>query len=168
MGRSDLGLLPLPDAFRHLLAWLSPQIPPTLVHPHEKISDAGLVAVVLLQRLHKAPYFNRWWRLLKLNHFLHFREEGQARVRLDRLLAVIEALSTEVQSLDFGVVDSEPLPVCTSKRAPRCKFKGARHGLSTSGMMYGFKLHAWSSLNGKIVKYNIRPANEHDFTVGCA
>ena len=33
--------------------------------------------------------------------------------------------------------------------------------------MYGFKLHAWTTLNGRIAKYEIRPANEHDFTVGC-
>lgn len=168
MGRPDLSLLPLGDAFRHLTAWLAPRMPPKLVHRHEKISDAELVAVALLQRLHKAVYFNRWWRLLKLNHFPHFPSEVQARVRLKRLLSVIEALSTEVQFLDFAVIDSEPLPVCTFKRAPRCKFKGARHGFSTSGMMYGFKLHAWTTLNGNVVKYILRPANEHDFTVACA
>ncbi|WP_102125188.1 IS982 family transposase [Deinococcus planocerae] len=168
MGRPDLSVLPIPDAFRHLAAWLSPQMPPKLVHAHEKISDGELVAVALLQRLHKVPYFSRWWRLVKLNPFPHFPSEVQARVRLKRLLPVIEGLASEVQRLDFAVIDSEPLPVCTFKRAPRCKFKGARHGFSTSGMVYGFKLHAWTALNGKVVKYDLRPANEHDFTVGCA
>ena len=168
MCRPDLSLLPIPDAFRRLAAWFTPQMPSKLVHPHEKVSDAELVAVAILQRLHKVPYFNRWWRLLKLNHFPHFPSEVQARVRLQRLLPVIEALSCEVQCLDFAVIDSEPITVCTFKRAPRCKFRGARHGFSTSGVVYGFKLHAWTALNGKLVKYELRPANEHDFTVGCA
>jgi len=69
--------------------------------------------------------------------------------------------------VDFVAVDSEPLPVSTFKRAPRCKFRGARYGFSTAGPVYGFKLHAWCTLNGKIAKYEIRPANQHDFTVLC-
>ena len=167
MGRPDLSLLPLPEAFRLLAQWLMPHMPPKLIHPHEKISDAELVAVAVLQRLHKVPYFNRWWRLVKLNHFPQFPSEVQARVRLKRLTPVIEGVCVEVQALDFVVVDSEPLPVCTFKRAPRCKFRGARHGFSTSGPVYGFKLHAWTMLNGRIAKYEIHPANEHDFSVGC-
>ena len=33
--------------------------------------------------------------------------------------------------------------------------------------MFGFKLYAWCGLNGEIVRYEIRPANEHDFSVLC-
>lgn len=165
MGRSDLTLLPLSTAVRLLSRWIAPSIPPKLLHQHEKISDADLLAVALLQKLHKVPYFSRWWRFLKVNHFMHFPSEPQARIRLARLTPVIEHLATEVQTLDFVAVDSEPLPVSTFKRAPRCKFPGAQHGFSTAGPVYGFKLHAWSGLNGKIVRYEIRPANEHDFSV---
>ncbi|WP_019009299.1 IS982 family transposase [Deinococcus aquatilis] len=167
MGRPDLTLLPLPTAVTLLSRWITPHIPAKLLHAHEKISDADLLAVALLQKLHKMPYFSRWWRFLKLNHFAQFPSEPQARIRLARLTPVIEQLATEVQRLDFVAVDSEPLPVCTFKRAPRCKFPGARHGFSTAGPVYGFKLHAWSALNGRIAKYDIRPANEHDFTVLC-
>ena len=80
---------------------------------------------------------------------------------------MIERLSTEVQNLDFVIIDSEPLPVSTFKRAPRGKFPGATHGFGTSGPVCGFKFHAWTTLNGKIAKYEIQPANLHDFTVGC-
>lgn len=142
-------------------------MPPKLIHPHEKISDAELVAVAVLQRVHKAVYYKGWWRLVKLNPCPHYPSEVQARVRLERLTPVIERVSVEVQALVFIAVDFEPLPVCSFKRAPRCKFPGARHGFSTSGAVYGFKLHAWSTLNGKIARYEIHPANEHDFTVGC-
>ncbi|AFZ67402.1 hypothetical protein Deipe_1891 [Deinococcus peraridilitoris DSM 19664] len=94
--------------------------------------------------------------------------EVQIRLTLNRLASVIEGLSTEVEALAFVAVDSEPLPVCTFKRAPRCKFRGTKHSFSTAGSTYGFKLHAWSTLNGTIARYEIRPANEHDFVVGCA
>lgn len=165
MGRPDLTLLPISAALSLLSTWIQPHVPAKLVHKHEKISDADLVAVAILQKLHKVPYFKRWWRLLKCNHFPHFPSETQARVRLARLVEVIESLSHEVQQLDFVAVDSEPLPVCTFKRAPRCKFRGAHYGFSTAGPVYGFKLHAWTALNGRIVRYMIRPANEHDYRV---
>lgn len=167
MGRPDLTLLPLTLALTLLSRWVQPHLPPKLIHAHEKISDADLVAVAILQRLHKVPYFSRWWRFLKVNHFPDFPSEVQARVRLARLTPVIESLTHEVQSLDFVAVDSEPLPVCTFKRAPRCKFKGAKYGFSTAGPVYGFKVHAWTALHGRIVRYVIRPANEHDFSVLC-
>jgi hypothetical protein len=143
MGHPDLTLLPLSVAMTTLSRWIAPHIPAKLLHPHEKISDADLLAVALLQKLHKVPYFSRWWRFLRLNHFPDFPSEPQARIRLARLTPVIEQLATEVQKLDFVAVDSEPLSVSTFKRTPRCKFRGARHGFSTAGPVYGFKLHAW-------------------------
>ena len=167
MCRPNLTLLPLLDAVTLLADWVSPHVPPKLLHPHEKITDAELIAVALLQKLHKVPHFSCWWRLLKLNRFPHFPSEPQARIRLARLTPVVEQLAVEVQELDFVAVNSAPRPVSTFKRAPRCKFRGARHGFSTAGPVYGFKLHAWSALNGRIVKYDIRPANEHDFSVLC-
>lgn len=167
MGRPDLTVLPLREAVTNLSRWIAPHVPSKLLHPHEKISDADLLAVAILQKLHKVPYFSRWWRFLKVNYFPQFPSEPQARIRLARLTPVVEQLATEVQYLDFVAVDSEPLPVCTFKRASRCKFQGARYGFSTSGPVYGFKLHAWSALHGRIVRYVIRPANEHDFSVLC-
>ena len=59
MGRSDLTLLPLSTAVRLLSHWIAPYIPPKLLHPHEKISDSDLLAVALLQKLHKVPYFSQ-------------------------------------------------------------------------------------------------------------
>ncbi|ADY25513.1 transposase IS4 family protein [Deinococcus proteolyticus MRP] len=167
MGRPDLTLLPIHEALQVLSQWVKPHIPAKLLHKHEKISDADLIGIAILQMLHKQPYFSRWWHFLTVNHFPDLPSETQARIRLKRLLPVIEHLSHEVQSLDFVAVDSEPLPVCTFKRAPRCKFRGARHGFSTAGPVFGFKLHAWCGLNGEIVAYNIRAANEHDYSVLC-
>ena len=167
MCRPNFSLLPIHDAFQQLTRWLEPQMPAKLLHDHEKISDAQLVALALLQRVHKAVYFRHWWRFLKLNHFAWFPSETQARIRLARLTPLIERLSVEVQKLDFVVIDSGPLPMSTFKRAPRCKFPGAAHGFGTSGPVYGFKLYAWTTLNGKIAKYEIHPANLHEFTALC-
>ena len=33
---------------------------------------------------------------------------------------------------------------------------------ATQGSVYAFKCHAWSTLNGKLAQYVIRPANQHD------
>ena len=81
MCRPNFSLLPIHDAFQQLTLWLKPQMPAKLLHDHEKISDAQLVAVALLQRIHKAVYFRHWWRFLKLNHFAWFPSETQARLR---------------------------------------------------------------------------------------
>lgn len=167
MCRTEFSSQPIHTAFETLTALLEPQMPSKLLHAHEKISDAQPVAAALLQRIHKFVYFRCWWRFLKLNHFAWFPSEVQARIRLARLTPVIEGLSVEVQNLDFVIIDSAPLPVSTFKRAPRCKFPEATHGFGTSGPVYGFKFHAWTALNGMIAKYEIHPANLHDFTVGC-
>jgi hypothetical protein len=116
MCRPVFSLLPVNDAFEHLTLWLKPQMPEKLLHDHEKISDAQLVAMVLLQRIYKYVYFRCWWRFLKLNHFAWFPSEIQARLRLMHLTPVIERLSVEVQKLEFMVIDSEPLPVSTFNR----------------------------------------------------
>ena len=47
MGRRDLSRLPIPDAFRCLAAWFTPQMPSKLIHLHEKISDAELIAAAM-------------------------------------------------------------------------------------------------------------------------
>lgn len=75
---------------------------------------------------------------------------------MKRLLPVLEEL----------LIDSEPIPTCRFKRAGRCKYPGAAFGFTTQGMIFGFKLHVWTALNGRVMRYKIRPANEHDLTVG--
>ena len=132
----------------------------------EKISDAELVAVAVLRVLHKVPYFSRWWSFVRTNFFPYFPSLTQAVVRLARLTPFIERVAVKVEHLDFSVSDSEPLPVCRSKRAQRCNVRGATFGYGSQGSVYGFKLHAWTKLNGQIALYSVRPANMHDLTVG--
>ena len=60
MCRPDFRLLPIHYAVPQLTLWPGPQMPTTLHHDDEKISDAQLVAVVLPQRIHKAVSFRHW------------------------------------------------------------------------------------------------------------
>lgn len=69
--------------------------------------------------------------------------------------------------MGFVALDPQLLPVPTFGRAPLNLLRGARDGLSTAGPVYAFRLRAWSALNGRIVRYQIRSANEHDFSVLC-
>jgi len=79
---------------------------------------------------------------------------------------MIESMAVQVEKLAIVIIDSQPLPVCRLKRARRCKVPEATFGYGTQGRVYGFKLHAWTGLNGQIAQYSIRPANMHDLTVG--
>lgn len=166
MDRPDFSVLPIQQALVILSEMIAPRLPAKLIHAHEKVSDADLVALAVLRFVRKVPHFSHWWRLLQLDVGLTLPSESQAHVRLKRLLPCIEALLNEVEQLDFVLVDSEPIPSCRFKRARRCKFPGATFGFTTQGMIYGYKLHAWTTPGGRVVRYLLRPANQHDLTVG--
>jgi len=65
----NLTLLPLLEAIQSLVALLEPHMPPKLLHPHEKVSDAVLVALEVLRVLHKHPYRSLWFTLVLLNFY---------------------------------------------------------------------------------------------------
>lgn len=152
MCRPDLTLLPIPIAIAYLSQWIAPKVPPKIIHAHEKVSAADLLAIAIL----------------RVDLRLEWPSLTQAHIRLKRLLPVLEALLHEVECPDFVLIDSEPIPACPYKRAKHCKFPGAAFGFTTQGMIYGFKLHVCTALNGRIVRYKIRPASEHDLTAQAA
>lgn len=160
--------MPILTALQRLSRWIAPSIPPKLIHANENVSDADLVAVAVLRILHKQPYFSVWWSFMRVNFLPGLPSLTQAVTRLARLVGVVESIAVQVEALSFVVIDSQPLPVCRFKRAKRCKVRGATFGYGSQGSVYGFKLHAWTKLNGQIALYSIRPANLHDLTVGHA
>ena len=162
----DLSVLPIREALEFLVPWVTPHVPKKLIHPHEKVSDALLISLALLRFVRKIAYFKTWWQLLTCDLQMTLCSVPQASSRLKRLTGVIEQLACEVEHLDFAVIDSAPIPVCRYKRASRCKFPGAQFGFGTQGKFYGVKLHAWTSLNGKVVNYRIIAGNEHDLPAG--
>lgn len=162
----DYSLMPIPQAATLIAFQVQFHLGSKLTHSHEKIGDARLIALALLRFIHKVPYFKTWWRMLKVNLCPELPSLPQASLRLKRLTPTIEKLACQVEPLAFAVIDSEPIPMCRYKRAKRCKFPGAAFGFGTQGKFYGFKLHAWTTLNGKIAQYALVAANEHDLTGG--
>lgn len=150
-----------------LANWVRPFIPPKIVHSNEKVDDASLVALAILRFIRKVPYFNQWWRILTVDLGMDLPSIPQMHIRLKRLTPIVEKLSCKIEDIDFVVIDSAPIPVCRYKRASKCRFPNADFGDGTQGKIYGFKLHAWTLLNGKIANYTIKPARKHDFEVGC-
>ncbi len=68
------------------------------------------------------------------------------------------------------LIDSKPLPVADpespflGKRSSWSKFPEARKGFSTMGMVFGFKLHALTSLDGLFERWAFAAANHTDVT----
>ncbi len=68
------------------------------------------------------------------------------------------------------LIDSKPLPVANpkspflGKRSSWSKFPEARKGFSTMGMVFGFKLHTLTNLNGLFERWAFAAANHPDVT----
>jgi hypothetical protein len=57
------------------------------------------------------------------------------------------------------LTDSKPLGITKSKRASWSSFLEANKGFPTVGMVSGFKLHAFTTLNGLFDRWAFAPAN---------
>ncbi|AZI41888.1 IS982 family transposase [Deinococcus psychrotolerans] len=132
---------------------------------HQKMTDAMLVALLLTRFVFKHPYASVWWNILCEDR-PGLPSYTQAYTRGVRLLAQLEAVVSPPQQCAGVIIDSMPLPVCRPKRAKGCAFPGARWGYGTQGHVFGYKLHAWVSPQGRILQYLVKPANLHDTTVG--
>ena len=99
----------------------------------------------------RLPHYSRYHRILR---------------NAERLLAEL-ALSVLGDSR-IHLIDSKPLPVADpkspflGKRSSWSKFPGARKGFSTMGMVFGFKLHALTNLNGLFERWAFAAANHPD------
>ena len=58
MNRPELSVLPVLEALQVLKTSLTPKMPSKIRHLNEKASDAEVVAVAILQRVHQQPYFS--------------------------------------------------------------------------------------------------------------
>ena len=163
----NLTLLPLSEAVQSLVTLLEPRLPDKLMHPHEKVSDAVLVALEVLRVLHKHPYRSVWFTLILLNFYPNLPSYTQIYTRLERLGHLIETWHQAPESVEIAVVDSFPLPVCRPKRAHSCKVRFASLGYGTQGSVYGFKGHVWTTPQGRILQYRLDSAHHHDFPMAC-
>ena len=98
-----------------------------------------------LYRVPKLPHYTRYHRILR---------------NAERLVAEL-ALSV-LPDNQVHLIDSKPLPVAKGKRSSWSKFPEARKGFSTMGMVFGFKLHALTNLNGLFERWAFAAANHPD------
>ena len=104
----NLTLLPISEAVQSLVTLLEPRLPDKLMHPHEKVSDAVLVALEVLRVLHKHPYRSVWFTLILLNFYPNLPSYTQIYTRLERLGHLIETWHQAPESVEIAVVDSFP------------------------------------------------------------
>ena len=81
----NLTLLPLVEAVQSLVTLLEPRLPSKLMHPHEKVSDAVLVALEVLCVLHKHPYRSVWFTFVLHNFYPDLPRYTQIYIRLEHL-----------------------------------------------------------------------------------
>ena len=110
-------------------------------------------------RVPKLPHYTRYHRILR---------------NAERLLAEL-ALSV-LGDNRIHLIDSKPLPVVNpklqrsrscpplEKRSSWSKFPEARKGFSTMGMVFDFKLHALTNLDGLFERWAFAAANHPDVT----
>lgn len=143
--------------------------------PQQKGSYSELMTIALVGDLLNQADIGLWFNLVKGEYRSLFPvlpdDSRYYRIltKLERLWADLAlALTAHHAPLAYSV-DSKPLPVCTFKRHRRPRaMTEATVGFSTQGPVYGFKLHALSTLDGQIVKFAITPAHEADVTVARA
>ena len=109
-------------------------------------------------RVPKLPHYSRYHRILR---------------NAERLVAKL-ALSV-LPASRIHLIDSTPLPVANpkspypqrgtpalGKRSSWSKFPEARKGFGTMGMVFGFKLHALTNLEGLFERWAFAAANHPD------
>ena len=112
------------------------------------------------------PYESTWyWIVNQLFGELFPRLPHYSRYH--RILRNAERLVAELAFSVLGddqvhLIDSKPLPVAKGKRSSWSKFPEARKGFGTMGMVFGFKLHALTNLNGLFERWAFAAANHPD------
>ena len=94
------------------------------------------------------PEYSRYHRILR---------------NAERLVAEL-ALSVPPENR-VHLIDSKPLPVVKGKRTTWARFPDAARGFSTMGMVFGFKLHALTSVEGLFERWAFAAANHADVTL---
>ena len=88
---------------------------------------------------------------------------------IPRCLQTLSSFFRQVKGndTDISVIDSTKLVVCYNLRIKRHRvFKGLENrGKSSTGWLYGFKLHVVINNLGEIINFKVTSANIHDVSV---
>ena len=134
--------LPRRTVVRRLYRWAKKHLSDEKYRPHQKLTDAKLLAYLLARLVYRHPYPSVWWNMLKAD-CPSLPSYTQVYKRGITLLEKLESIAQTAQKCAEVIIDSMPLPLCRPKRAKHARFKGAKWGYGTQGKFYGYKLHAW-------------------------
>lgn len=140
-----------------------------------KLSDSEIIAISIVGELLTIDSEKSFFSLLKREYKRLFPRLGD-RTRFNRtkrnlhwvICKIREYISMFMQSYsnNIRVIDSMPIPVCEFGRAHFSKcFKGeASYGICASKKetYFGFKFHAFTTVDGFLTDYVITPANIDD------
>lgn len=138
---------------------------------HVKLSDASLLALMLIQTDWGITSQSRFYRIVQLLlPRLPLLERSRFNRRCRQLLPVIQLirrnLTAHSECSDTAVIDSFPVPVCQNVRNRQVRiFNGcADIGYNATKRMwfYGFKVHVVMELDGTILNYVVTKASVHD------
>jgi hypothetical protein len=139
----------------------------------QKASYSELMTIALVGELLRQKSSEAWYFRVKQD-YKHFFPSLPERSRYHRILKNLEriwadfalCLANQADEDTTFATDSKPLPICKDKRRyqPRAMTEATR-GFSTSGAVFGFKLHGIINNAMMFCRFAIVPANEADPTV---
>ena len=152
--------------FVYIDDWLKPYQDLLPQQPAQKATYSELLTIAVVGEILAQPYESTWyWIVSQLFRELfpklpHYSRYHRILRNAERLLAKL-ALSV-LGDDQIHLIDSKPLPVAKGKRSSWSKFPEARKGFSTMGMVFGFKLHALTNLEGLFERWAFAAANHPD------
>ena len=158
--------------FVYIDDWLKPYQKLLPQQPAQKASYSELLTIAVVGEILAQPkvgfagYESTWyWIVSQL--FRELFPKLPHYTRYHRILRNAERLVAELALSVLGdnqvhLIDSKPLPVAKGKRSSWSQFPEARKGFSTMGMVFGFKLHALTNLEGLFERWAFAAANQAD------
>ena len=140
--------------------------------PEPELSTSEMMTIVVL--FHQSNYrtFKHFYRSVQQNLYREFprlisypRFVNLMKKLFVPLFAYLLNSKCEITGISF--LDSTSIKVCHNKRISRNKvFKGlAKLGKTTTGWLYGFKLHLVINDKGEILAFQLTPGNVSDVSM---
>ncbi len=105
-------------------------------------------------------HYNTLFRPVQLPSVSQFCRRMKSRRVQAMLQAIHDYLTRGDTPVPLSFLDGKPLPVSFCSHDP-----DTRVGYATKGFARGYKLHAWASHDGRILRFAVRPMNEGEAKV---
>ena len=164
--------------FVYIDDWLKPYQKLLPQQPAQKASYSELLTIAIVGEILAQPHESTWYWIVNqlfrpVESALELFPKLPHYTRYHRILRNAERLVAKLALSVLGddrihLIDSKPLPVANpkspflGKRSSWSRFPEARKGFGTMGMVFGFKLHALTSLDGLFERWAFAAANHTD------